>query len=96
MRVTTAHGVPIAVSSSTKDVIADCASQAKWPKKTQAVATTATAQVARAREARGRMASRSRPMEYSISPALPTEPAEAASSSGTRYQVGAASTSGPA
>ncbi|CAM5632975.1 hypothetical protein SVIOM342S_09760 [Streptomyces violaceorubidus] len=40
------------------------------------------------------MASRSRPIEYSISPALPTEPAEAASSSGTRYQV--VVTSGPA
>lgn len=35
-------------------------------------------------------------MEYSIRPALPTDPAEAASSSGTRYQVGEAETSGPA
>ncbi|GGT32404.1 hypothetical protein GCM10010254_61030 [Streptomyces chromofuscus] len=49
IRAITAQGVPIAVSS-TNDVTAACASQAKWPAKTQAVATTTTAQVARARE----------------------------------------------
>ena len=56
----------------------------------------APTRVARARVALGRIASRSRPIEYSIRPALPTEPAVAAISSGTRYQAGDAATSGPA
>lgn len=92
----TAHGVPMAVSSRTNEVIAVWASRAKCPANTQAMATTATAQVARARDRRGRMASRSRPIEQSIRPASPTDPAEAASSSGSRYQAGAAPASGPA
>ncbi len=96
MTVITAHGVPTAVSSSTKDVMASCAAHAKWPRKTKTVARAATTYVAWVRLARGRIASRSRPMEYSISPALPTEPAEAARSSGARNQNGAPATSGPA
>lgn len=87
----TADGVPMAVRSSTKDVIASRAVEQWCPAKTQAVATAATTYVARAREARGRIASRPGPIEYSISPALPTEPAEAARNSGTRYRDGAAS-----
>jgi hypothetical protein len=61
--VIAAQGVPIAVSSSTNDVIAACASQAKWPAKTNAVATAATTSVAVERVARGTIASRSRPIE---------------------------------
>ncbi|KJY36317.1 hypothetical protein VR44_08180 [Streptomyces katrae] len=59
----TAHGVPIAVSSRTNEVIADWTFHSKEPKKTNAVATAAAITVAFVRVALGTMASRSRPME---------------------------------
>ncbi len=53
----------MAVSSRTKEVMADWTSHSKEPTKTKAVAAPAATRVAVVRVARGTIASRSRPIE---------------------------------